>query len=101
MNEFDRFFDGDDVAREVDVYVVKNRGQRRRFARTGRTSHQNESAAQMPEFLDDRRNAKLIEALNLRRDETKDRAVAVRLFEIIAAEPRMLIHFVGEIEVAA
>src|SRR5205814_7111605 len=38
---------------------------------------------------------------DLRRNKPKNRTVAVRLLEEIAAEPRPFIHLVGEIEIAA
>src|SRR4051794_16158566 len=55
----------------------------------------------MPELFDDRRDPELFEGSYFRGDEPEDGAVTVRLLEEIAAEPRFLIHLVGEIEVAA
>ena len=83
------------------VDVVDQRRQRGRFARAGRAGDEHESAAQMAEFLDHRRDAELLERGDLRRDEPEDGAVAVGLLEEIAAEARVLIHLVGEVEIAA
>src|SRR5438045_5712354 len=55
----------------------------------------------MPKVLDHRWETKLIEARNFRRDQTKDRAITVRLFQKIAAKTRLFIHLVGEIEVSS
>ena len=55
----------------------------------------------MTELFYDGRNPELLETGDFRRDQTKDRAVAVRLFQKIAAEARALIHLVSEIEIAA
>ena len=101
VHELDRFLDRDDVPREVLVDVIDQRRQRGRFAGAGRPGHQDQAAAQMAEFFHDRRNAELIEGRDLRRDQTKDRAIAVRLLQEIAAKTRFLIHLVGEIEIAA
>ena len=54
----------------------------------------------MSELFHDRRNAELLEARDLRRNQTKDRAIAVRLFQKVAAKTRLLIHLVGKIEIA-
>ena len=86
---------------KVFVNVIDQRRQRGGLAGAGRPGHQDEAAAQMAELLDHRRNAELIETGNLRRDQAKDRAIAVRLLQEVAAKPRLLIHLVGEIEIAA
>ena len=83
------------------VDVIDQRRQRRRFARAGRAGDEDESTAQMAELLHYCRDAELLEGRDLCRDKPKDSAVAVRLFQKIAAEPRCLIHLVGKIEIAA
>ena len=55
----------------------------------------------MAKLFDHRWETKLIEARNFRRDQTKDRAITVRLFQKIAAKTRLFIHLVGEIEVSS
>src|ERR1043166_10160818 len=101
MHELDRFLDRDDVPRETVVDVIDQRRQRRRFTGTSRTGHENQSAAEMRELFCHERNSKLLERSDLRWNQTKDRAIATRLFQIIAAKSRRCVHFVGEIEIAA
>ena len=61
VHELDRLLDRDDVPREVRVDVIDQSGQRSRLARAGRTCDEDEPAAQVAEFLNDRRNAELLE----------------------------------------
>ena len=44
VNEFDRVFNGDDVAGRIHVAIADHRGQRRRFTGTGRAYKQNNTA---------------------------------------------------------
>ena len=44
VHELDRVLDGEDVFVALGVDLVDHRGQRRRFARTGRTGHQHQAA---------------------------------------------------------
>src|SRR5947209_7657179 len=55
----------------------------------------------MAELFHDRRDSELFQRGNLGRDEPEHGSVTVRLLEEIAAEPRLLVHLVSEIEVAA
>ena len=52
------------------------------------------------EFLDDWRDAELLERRDLGGDEPEHGAVAAGLLEKVAAEPGVLIHLVGEVEIA-
>ena len=101
MHELDRLLDRDDVPGEILVDVIDQRRQRRRFSGASRPGHEHKSAAQLAKFFHHRRNPELLERGDLCRDQTKDGAVAVRLFQKIAAKARCLIHLVGEIEIAA
>ena len=85
---------------KFDIDVVDQRRERRGFAGAGRAGDEHEAAAHVAEFLDHRRNAELLERHDLRRDEPEDAAVAVGLLEEVAAEARVLIHLVGEVEIA-
>ena len=53
-----------------------------------------------PNSLTTVRDAELLEGGDLGRDEPENGAVTVGLLEEIAAEPRVLIHLVGEVEIA-
>ena len=86
---------------EVVVDVIDQRRQRRRFAGSGRPGDEHQSAAQLAELFHHRRNPELLQRGDLRRNQAEDGAVAVGLLEIIATEARLLIHLVGEIEIAA
>src|SRR4051812_11547618 len=54
----------------------------------------------MAEFLDHRGDAELLEGEDLRRDETEDASIAVGMHEKVAAEARLFIHLVAEVEIA-
>src|SRR5207244_2607043 len=83
------------------VDVIDQRRECGRFPRASRPGYQHEPAAQIAKLPNDRRNPQFLERRDTRWDETKDSAVAVRLFEEIATEARLLIHLVGKIEIAA
>ena len=100
VHEFDRLLDGHDVAREVRVDVVHQRRQRRALARAGRAGHQHQAAAQVAEFLDDRRQPEFVERGDACGNQTEHGAESVHLLEIIAAEPVVRVHLVGKVEVA-
>ena len=100
MDELDRFFHGHDVPGEVCVDVVHQGRQRGALAGTGRAGDEDKAAAQVAEFFDHRRQGQFLERGNARRDQAEDRAEAVHLFEVVAAETAVLIHLVGEVEIA-
>ena len=100
MDEFDRFFHGHDVPGEVCVDVVHQGRQRGALAGTRRAGDEDKAAAQVAEFFDHRRQGQFLERGNARRDQAEDRAEAVHLFEVVAAEAAVLIHLVGEVEIA-
>src|SRR5437868_3445663 len=54
----------------------------------------------MAELSDHPWNTKLIQTRNFCRNQTKDRAVTIRLFQEVAAKARLFIHLVSEIEIA-
>src|SRR6202030_871666 len=75
------------------------RGLRRRFAGTGWASNKDKAAAQIGKFLYNDRNPQLLECSNLGGNQTKSRAVTVRLLEIITAKAGSLVHLISEIEI--
>ena len=99
VHEFDRFFDCHNVLGKVLIDVVDERGLRRRFSGTGWTGNKDKAAAQVGKFLYNHRNPQLLECSNLRGNQTKSRAVTIRLLEIITAKARRLVHLVSEIEI--
>src|SRR5260370_25615333 len=99
VHEFDRFFDCHDVLGKVLIYVVDERGLRRRFAGTGWAGNKDKAAAQVGKFLYNHRNPQLLECSNLGRNQAKSCAVTVRLLEIITTKTRSLFHLVIEIQV--
>src|SRR5262249_51575974 len=55
----------------------------------------------MRELLCHQGNPELFERRDLRRNQSKNRAVATRLFQIIASKTRRGIHLVGKIEITS
>src|SRR5260370_18235677 len=99
VHEFDRFFDCHDVLGKVLIYVVDERGLRRRFAGTGWAGDKDKAAAQVGKFLYNHRNPQLLECSDLGGNQTKSRPVTVRLLEIITTKARSFIHLVSKIEI--
>lgn len=67
----DRVFDRDDVAVEVTVDVVQHCRQRRRLARARRPGDEEQPARTAAQRLHNRWQADLVEAQNLRRDQSQ------------------------------
>ena len=101
VDELDGFLDRDDVAVEVDVDVVEQRGERGGLAGAGGAGDEHEAGAHVAEFLDDIRHAEAFERGDFGGDEPEHGGEAVLLLEVVAAEAGVLVHFVGEVEVAA
>src|ERR1041384_2288333 len=101
MYELDRLFDRDDVPGVSPIDVIDQGGKGGRFAGTSGTSDENEAASQVAELLHHGWNTEFFEGRDARGDEAEDGAVAVGLFEKVAAKARFLIHLVGKIEVTA
>ena len=55
----------------------------------------------MAECFDDRGNAEFLEGFDFCGDDAEDRPVTVDLFEIIATEAVVIVHFIGEVEIAS
>ena len=100
VNELDRLLDCHNVSREVGVNVVNQGRERGAFSRSSRTCHEHDAAAHVAEGFDDLRHAQVLEGFDFCGDDAEDRSVAVGLLEIVAAETVVLVHFIGEIEVA-
>ena len=81
MHKLDRIFDRDDVIVPLQVRVIHHRRERGGFAGAGRPGHQDEALLQHREFLQDRRQAQIVDRQNLRWDQTEDRGDAVFLLE--------------------
>src|SRR5690606_14893112 len=90
--ELDRILDRDDVRRRVSVAVIDHRGERRRLARAARADHENQPAPKHDEILERVRDAEILEARQVRRDEPQDHRDVAALMEDVyskAAEPRL------------
>ena len=72
-----------------------------RFAGTGWTGHEHESATQVSEVLDGYRNAQIFERRNPCWNQSKRCGVTFRLLEVVGSKSRVLIHLVGKIKIAA
>jgi hypothetical protein len=53
----------------------------------------------MAKFLDYRREVKVLDRRNLRRDKTKNSSESVLLFHIVTTKAGLFIHFIGEVKV--
>ena len=100
VHEFDRFLDGDDVTAEVGIDVIEQGGERGGLAGAGGAGDEDEAAAHVAEFFDDRRDVELLERGDLRGNDTEDAGEAVLLLEVVAAEAVIAVHLVGEVEIA-
>ena len=83
------------------IDVIDQRGLRRRFARTGWAGNEHKAAAQVSKFFYNHGNPQFLEGSNLGWNQTKSRAVTIRLLEIISAKAGSLVHLVSKIEIAA
>ena len=78
VQELDRVLDRHDVVVAAAVGQVDQRRERRRLARTGRTGDEHEAARQGGEVGHRRRDAEVLELLDLERDDAEGRADASR-----------------------
>ena len=85
-------------ARAVDQ--VDHRGERRRLARAGRAGDEDEAARLRRRVLERRRDAELLERLQLRRDEAEGGAEALALEVDVDAEAREAGDRVGDVDLA-
>src|SRR5256886_14776169 len=72
-----------------------------RFAGTGWTGQEHESATQVSEVLDGYRNAQIFERRNPCWNQSKRCGVTFRLLEVVGSKSRVLVHLVGKIKIAA
>ena len=73
VHELDRVLDGEDVFVALGVDLVDHGRQRRRLARSGRPGDQHQPARPVAQLADHRRQAQLIEGLDLQRNQRKTR----------------------------
>ena len=78
VQELDRVLDREDVLVPGVVDVVEQRGERRRLARAGRPGDEHEPARLVGELVEPRRDAELLERLDLVRDEPEGGADGCR-----------------------
>jgi len=99
VHEFDRVLDGDDVLAEIGVDVVDHRGQRGRFAGTGRPGDQHQARFQRADVLEHIRHVKVFESQDLGRNLAHDAAHSVVVVHVVGSETRQSGNFVCEVEV--
>ena len=97
VDEFNRIFDGQDVAFEGVVEKVQHGGQRRGFSRAGRTGHQHKALFLVAKFPKDRRHAELFEGQDLGRNGPKHRRFAPALHEHVDPEAGDFSHLEREV----
>ncbi|RMO57057.1 hypothetical protein ALQ39_05749, partial [Pseudomonas amygdali pv. eriobotryae] len=87
MDEFDRVFNGDDMAAGVAVAVIDQRCQRGRFARAGGTDEQHQAVLFHDHIEQYRRQEQVLETRNIQLDIPRDDGHLVTLHEDIDPEP--------------
>ena len=101
VEEFDRVLDRDDMELPLVVDLVEHGGERRRLARAGRASHEDESPRLVAQGLDHRRQPELAESENLVGDLPVHAPDRAPLHEVVGAEAREALHAEGEVELQA
>jgi len=99
MDELDRVLDRDDVVFAEAVHMVHHGRERGRLPRSGRARHKHQPAVFQRQLFEDRRHSKVVERLDLRRDQPQDEPLAQPLEERVDAEPPDSAEFEREIEV--
>ena len=100
VQKLDRVLDREDVLRAVPVDLVDDGGERRRLTGAGRTGDENEAARLLRQLVQRRRDAELLQRLDLGRDQAKGRPDRLPLEVDIDAEARQAGDRVREIELA-
>src|SRR5690606_37765983 len=98
VDELDRVFDGEYVARARSVDDVNEGRQGRRFAGSGGPCNENESLVLQRELPDGMGHVDLVRGGNLRGHDSEDGARPVLLHEYVDAKPAML-AFVREVRI--
>ena len=100
VHELDRVLDREDVIGPRAVDLVDDRRQGGRLARAGRTGHEHEPARLRGELVQTRRQAELLERLDVVGDDAERRAERLALEEDVDAEAGDAGDRVGEVELA-
>ncbi len=98
MDEFDRVFNGENVAVLGLVVMIDHRRQGGGLARTRRPGHQHQTARLERQIGEDFRCVQIVEGEHLARNGAEHRARAARLVEGIDAKTRQLRHLEGKID---
>src|SRR5690606_24060506 len=96
--EFDRVFDRDDVIFLCRINKINNRGERRRFTRTGRAGNEHEAVLQSSARTNRRRPVQILPVLHSRRNYALYDRLRSALFENIyttSAKPRAAVRNIG------
>lgn len=100
VDEFDGLLDGDDVLVVVAIDVVDEGGKGGRFSGASGAGDEDEAGAHVAEFFNNLGDVEVLDGGDFGGDEAEDGAVAVLLFEEVTAEAGVVVHFIGEVEVA-
>ena len=98
VQELDRVLDREDVLLAAAVDLVDHRRERGRLARAGRPGHEHEAARLLDELVDDRRQAELLDRLDLGRDQTECGADRGALHVGVDPEAAVRRHRVREVD---
>src|SRR3989344_1438421 len=97
VNELDWVFDGEDVVVLVAVYIVEDRRQGGRLARTGWPGHQHQAARHIGNLAEDLAHAEVFHTQHFRRNGPEYRARTTVLVEGVNPETRHAGYFEGEV----
>ena len=100
VDELDGVFDRDDVILPVQVSVVDQRGERGRFAGTGRPGDEDQPFLEQRKTLQHRRQTEVVAGEHLARDEPEHGGDAVLLVEEVGPVAGHAGDLVAEIHVA-
>ena len=100
MHKLNRLLNRHNMPRMIGVDRVHHRRKGRRFTRTRRTRHQNQSGFVISKTFNHWGHPQLFQCLNFGRNNSKYRSITVQLLVKIAAEPIIFIHLIGKIEVS-
>ena len=101
MYKFNRIFDRNDVVPSLEVGVIHHRREGRVLAGTRRSGHQDQSLLEHGKSFQDRRETKLVQGHDVRRNQAKDGGDTVFLLKEVRAVAGDSRHFVSEVDVGS
>ena len=98
MQILDRVLDGHDVRRPCRVDVIDHRREGRALAAARGPGDQNETTFFLGDFLENGRQAELVNGLDTRGNDAQDHPDGTALLEHIAAEPTQARDAIGQVD---